>query len=176
MGEEMRGHILQLLAAGALALAASGCGSMFEGSGATEELTAGITETSSFGSAPEQVWLQKAKENFRSGNYGLAERYYRQAIEERHQNAEAWLGLAASYDRLKRFDLADRAYEQLVQIAGNTPTVLNNLAYHQMLKGDFASARQTLNAAAEKAPKNPYIRNNLDLLDRWEAQAGKKAG
>ncbi|NJM34566.1 MAG: tetratricopeptide repeat protein [Rhodomicrobium sp.] len=170
----MRGHILKLIAAGAIALSAAGCQATFEGE-AKEELTGDITDTSSFGSAPEQLWLQKAKTAYRNGNYGLAERYYRQAIEERHQNAEAWLGLAASYDRLKRFDLADRAYDQLVQVAGHTPTVLNNLAYHQMLKGEFGAARQTLRTAAEKAPDNPYIRNNMDLLDKWEAQAGKKA-
>ncbi len=170
----MRGHILKLVVVGAMALSAAGC--TFDGSDAKENFTASITDTSSFGSAPEQVWLQKAKTYYRNGDYGLAERYYRQAIEERHTNAEAWLGLAASYDRLKRFDLAARAYDQLIKLAGNTPTVLNNLAYHQMLKGDFASARQTLHAAAEKAPDNPYIRNNLELLDHWEAQAGKKAG
>jgi Flp pilus assembly protein TadD len=163
------------MAIGALALAAAGCQSTFDGTASDGDLNGGITDSSSFGSAPEQVWLQKAKKHYRNGNYGLAERYYRQAIEERHSNAEAWLGLAASYDRLKRFDLADRAYEQLVQITGHTPTVLNNLAYHQMLKGDFATARQTLEAAEEKSPGNPYVRNNLDLLERWEAQAGKKA-
>jgi Flp pilus assembly protein TadD len=83
--------------------------------------------------------------------------------------------LAASYDRLKRFDLASRAYDQLIQITGYTPTVLNNLAYHQMLKGDFASARRSLQAAAQREPNNPYIHNNMELLNRWEAQAGKRA-
>ncbi|WP_088346012.1 MULTISPECIES: tetratricopeptide repeat protein [Rhodomicrobium] len=167
----MRGHILRLLAVGALALAAAGCKTALDGA-PEEELTTEITDTSSFGSAPEAQWLEKAKTYYRNGNYGLAERYYRQAIEERHNNAEAWLGLAASYDRLKRFDHAERAYNQLIKLAGNTPTVLNNLAYHQMLKGDFAGARQTLQAAASQSPNNPYIRNNMDLLNRWESQAG----
>ena len=67
--------------------------------------------SATFGNGPEKVWLERAKDNFRRGEYGLAERYYRQAIEERHNNVEAWLGLAASYDRLKRFDEADRAYK-----------------------------------------------------------------
>jgi len=55
------------------------------------------------------VWLEKAKKNDADGNDGLAERFYGQAIEERHNNAEGWLGLATSYDQLKRFDLTDRA-------------------------------------------------------------------
>ncbi len=101
------------------------------------ELAGGITPSSSFGAAPESVWLEKAKKHYAHGDYGLAERFYRQAIEERHNNAEAWLGLAASYDRLKRFDLADRAYDALIKLVGYTPTVLNNLAYHQMLRGDL---------------------------------------
>jgi Flp pilus assembly protein TadD len=167
--------ITKFLAIGAIAVFATGCESALEGSDARQELTSGITDSSSFGSAPGEVWLAKAKTYYRNGNYGLAERYYRQSIEERHNNAEAWLGLAASYDRLKRFDHAERAYDQLIEIAGHTPTVLNNLAYHQMLKGDFTTARQTLHKAAEKSPDNPYIRNNMELLERWETQAGKRA-
>jgi Flp pilus assembly protein TadD len=126
-----------------------------------------------FGSGPEQVWVNKAKENFKRGEYGLAERYFRQAIEERHGNAEAWLGLAASYDHLKRFEEADRAYEVLTKMAGNTPTILNNLGFHYMLKGDFAKAERTLIAAQTEDPDNPFIRSNLALLADWKEAAGK---
>lgn len=45
--------------------------------------------------------------------------------------------LAASYDHLKRFDEADRAYKVMTGMVGHTPAVLNNLVYHYMLKGDF---------------------------------------
>ena len=171
----MRGQtIIKMLAIGLLAVAAAGCQATADGGDGSHDFASGITDSSSFGSAPEKVWLEKAKKYYRNGNYGLAERYYRHAIEERHSNAEAWLGLAASYDRLKRFDLAERAYDQLIEISGHTPTVLNNLAYHQMLKGDLKTARKTLEEAADKDPGNPYIRNNMDLLERWEEQAGKR--
>src|SRR5688572_25173502 len=136
-------RIVRLLAVVTLGLSASACMTLDGSDSAeatTEEVTGNITQTSSFGSAPEAIWLEKAKEYFRNGNYGLAERYYRRAIEERHQNAEAWLGLAASYDRLKRWDLAERSYERLMEITGPTPTVLNNYAYHKMLRGDFVGA------------------------------------
>jgi len=168
----MRGYTRKLLATGAIAVMAAGC--QTTDSATTEEIKGGITNTSSFGSAPEALWLHRAKKYYRNGNYGLAERYYRQAIEARHQNPEAWLGLAASYDRLKRFDLAERAYKQLIEITGPTPTVLNNFAYHKMLRGDFEGARSALVRAAENDPDNPYIRNNMDLLERWEAQAGQQ--
>ncbi|MGO8955536.1 MAG: tetratricopeptide repeat protein [Rhodomicrobium sp.] len=134
-----------------------------------------MSASSTFGSGPEQVWVEKAKDNFRHGEYGLAERYFRQAIEERRSNAEAWLGLAASYDHLKRFDEADRAYEVLKKMTGNTPALLNNLGYHYMLKGEFANAERALLTAQEKDPDNPLIRANLALLAEWKAAAGKRS-
>ena len=59
--------------------------------------------------------LSVAKKYFRQGSYGLAERHFRKAVELHPRDAEAWLGLAASYDRLRRFDLADRAYAQAIR-------------------------------------------------------------
>ena len=119
----------------------------------------------------EQVWLLKAKDNFRNGEYGLAERYYRRAVEDRYQNVEAWIGLAATYDHLKRFDEADRAYKIVTKLAGNTPSVLNNLGYHYMLKGDYAAAENTLRAAQEQDPGNPHIQSNLNLLAELRANS-----
>jgi Flp pilus assembly protein TadD len=154
-----------------LLLGTSGCRYLEPEDGAM--LNAGKDETpSTFGKAPESIWLQKAKDSFRSGDYGLAERYYRQAIEERHSNAEAWLGLAASYDRLKRFDLADRAYKTVGGMIGNTPTFLNNLGYHYMLKGDFKAAENAFLDAQKQDPSNPYIKRNLALLSEWREKAG----
>jgi tetratricopeptide (TPR) repeat protein len=109
--------------------------------------------------------LSIGKTNFRQGNYGLAERYFRRAVEAGPRDAEAWLGLAATYDRLKRFDLAERAYQQLMQLLGHTPEVLNNYGYSYMLRGEFARARQILAEAQAKDPGNPYIRNNIVLLE-----------
>jgi Flp pilus assembly protein TadD len=110
--------------------------------------------------------LAQGKKQYRAGNFGIAERYFRRAVESHPRDAEAWVGLAAAYDRLRRFDLADRAYDQVVAIIGPTPEVLNNRGYSYMLRGDYPRARSTLLAAAAKDPKNPYIKNNLDLLDK----------
>jgi tetratricopeptide (TPR) repeat protein len=103
--------------------------------------------------------------NFRQGNYGLAEHYFRRAVQTGPREAEAWLGLAASYDRLRRFDLADRSYRQLYGLVGRTPEILNNQGYSFMLRGDFAHARKTLAEAQAKDPANPYIANNIALLE-----------
>jgi tetratricopeptide (TPR) repeat protein len=106
------------------------------------------------------------KKQYRAANFGLAERYFRRAVEQHPNDAEAWLGLAASYDRLRRFDLADRAYKSATAIVGPTVEILNNRGFSYMLRGDYAHARETLLAAAAKDPKNPYVKNNLELLDK----------
>jgi Flp pilus assembly protein TadD len=108
--------------------------------------------------------LSLGKQHFRQENYGLAEHYFRRAAEAHPRDGEAWLGLAASYDRLRRFDLADRAYKQAIAIAGATPEVLNNQGYSYMLRGDYPRARTKLAEARALDPKSPYIQNNLNLL------------
>ncbi len=118
-----------------------------------------------FGSNPQDD-LALGKEEFRKNNFGLAEVHFRHAVELRPNDGEAWLGLAASYDRLKRFDLADRAYAQVLKIVGPIPEVLNNQGYSYILRGDYPKARSILLTARAKAPDNPYIANNLALLDQ----------
>jgi tetratricopeptide (TPR) repeat protein len=114
--------------------------------------------------------LSLGKRQYREGNYGLAEKHFRTVVE--HENvpserkAEAWIGLAASYDRLKRFDLADRAYKAAISIVGATPEILNNQGFSYMLRGDYARARARLGEALEKDPTNPYIQNNIELLEQ----------
>jgi Flp pilus assembly protein TadD len=117
--------------------------------------------------------LSMGKKYFRDGNYGLAERAFRRAAETGPRDAEAWLGLAASYDRLKRFDLADRAYAQVLRIAGPTASVLNNIGYSYMLRGDYRRARAKLAEAQAKEPENPFVQTNLQLLE--ESQRTRKA-
>jgi len=116
--------------------------------------------------------LNTGKKLYRAANYGLAERHFRRAVEARPKDAEAWVGLAASYDQLRRFELADRAYNQAIGILGKTPEVLNNQGYSYMLRGDYARARVTLLQAKAKAPDNPYVLNNLELLEK-SARKGK---
>ncbi len=115
------------------------------------------------GSAPNDD-LNLGKKQFREQNFGLAEKHFRRAVELHPTDGEAWVGLAASYDRLRRFDLADRAYGQAVKIVGPTAEVLNNHGYSYMLRGDYKRARAKLLQAQAAAPDNPYIKNNLELL------------
>ena len=77
------------------------------------------------------------------------------------ESAEAWIGLAASDDRLRRFDLADRAYGQAVGIVGPTVEILNNQGFSYMLRGDYKRAH----AALVAVQRNKFVQNNLRLLE-----------
>lgn len=110
--------------------------------------------------------LQQGKRYFRTNNFGLAEKSFRIAVQKHPRDAEAWVDLAAAYDRLHRFDLADRAYAQAIRLIGPTAAILNDQGFSYMLRGDYARAHQKLVQAQAKDPANPYVRANLELLER----------
>jgi Flp pilus assembly protein TadD len=128
-------------------------------------------EPSIFGSLPAEKPLELGKRYYSKGEFGLAEQAFRSAIEIDKKDPDAWLGLAASYDRLRRFDQARRAYDVLVKLVGNTPIVLNNLGYHYILEGDYVKARQALLEAQRLDPGNKFIRNNIDLIETGDHPA-----
>jgi Flp pilus assembly protein TadD len=132
---------------------------------------AGLAGTGLLGADPKDD-LSLGKQHFRQENFGLAEHYFRRAVESHPKDAEAWLGLAAAYDRLRRFELADRAYKQALDIAGASPELLNNIGYSYLLRGDYARARAKFNEARALDPKSPYILNNIKLLEE-SARKGK---
>lgn len=133
-------------------------------------LDTATTEPGLFGSNAGDD-LNEGKKYFRIGNYGMAERYFRRAVELHPRDAESWIGLAAAYDRLRRFDLADRAYNEATRLVGPTVEILNNQGYSYMLRGDLKRARATLMTAQRKDPANRFVQNNLQLL----AAAGSQA-
>jgi Flp pilus assembly protein TadD len=114
---------------------------------------------------PSDEPLRLALEHFNRGDFGIAERYFRDAVEKAPRDASAWIGLAASEDRLGRFDLADPAYAQAARLSGETTALLNNRGYSYMLRGYLYRARKDFLKAYEREPTNPIIANNLKLLD-----------
>lgn len=109
--------------------------------------------------------LNLAREYFARGDYGTAEQHFRLAVEKAPKDTAAWIGLAACYDRIARFDLADRAYRQAVALSGETVEILNNQGYSHMLRGNLRMARRKFNQALQRDPYNPTIINNLELLE-----------
>src|SRR6266404_4139222 len=72
---------------------------------------------------PSDEPVRMGLEQFNRGNYGLSQRYFKDAVEKAPKDVTAWIGLAASYDRLRRFDLADQAYSH----DPTNPVIVNNL-------------------------------------------------
>jgi Flp pilus assembly protein TadD len=114
---------------------------------------------------PSDEPVRMGLEQFNRGNFGLSQRYFKDAVEKAPKDVTAWVGLAASYDRLRRFDLADQAYAQAIRLGGETVQILNDLGYSYMLRGDLNRARKKFAKAYELDPTNPTIANNLQLLN-----------
>ncbi len=124
-------------------------------------------QTTSIGSKVKptvQSDLKMGKEQFYDANYGLAEKHFRKAVEMRADDAEAWMGLAASYDQLGRFDFADRAYDQLFKVAGRKPQIVSNYGYSYLLRGDKKKASKLFHEAAAALPNDPRITANQKLV------------
>jgi Flp pilus assembly protein TadD len=114
---------------------------------------------------PSDEPLRLGYEYFQRGNFGIAQQYFQDAVEKAPKDAAAWTALAATYDRLARFDMADRAYASAIRLVGETTDILNNQGYSYMLRGDLQRARTKLMQAQAREPDNPTIANNLLLLD-----------
>jgi Flp pilus assembly protein TadD len=114
---------------------------------------------------PSDEPLKLGLEYFKKGSYGIAQRYFRDAVEKAPNDAEAWVGLAACYDRLRRFDLADQAYAAAIKLTGETVQILNDRGYSYLLRGDLAKARVYFMKAYQLDPGNPTVINNLQLLN-----------
>jgi Flp pilus assembly protein TadD len=127
--------------------------------------TATVEEPADVKYYPSDEPLRLGLEHFERGHYGIAERYFRDAVEKAPKDVTAWVGLAACYDHIGRFELADRAYTAAINLAGETTEILNNLGYSYMLRGDMVMARKKLLKAYQREPNNPIILNNLKLLN-----------
>ena len=162
-------RIFQLLSAGLLTIALGGCETVSSPApvAAVDDAgtTATISEPGDVKYYPSDEPLRLGEEYFNRGIYGTAEKYFQSAVEKAPKDANAWIGLAASYDRLARFDLADRAYRQAIKLAGETTEILNNEGYSYMLRGKLAAARAKFMEAYRREPDNPTILNNIDLLN-----------
>jgi Flp pilus assembly protein TadD len=170
----MRGNVFRVFAVAALGLIwLSACQTTNDGQETTGSIASPTTgpgpgdtpaSTGLLGEEPKDD-LNLGKKYYRENSFGLAEQHFRRAVESGPKSIESWVGLAASYDKLRRFDLADRAYAQAIRLAGPTPEILNNQGYSYMLRGDYVRARAKFLKAYDLDPANPVIVNNLALLD-----------
>src|SRR6476620_6556745 len=143
-GQVHKGELLlKIFGFGALLLAVAGCNTTNEGAPvAVVPADVGPATTAELQDPDDVKYyrsdepLRMAIEHFNRGQYGIAERYFRDATEKAPKDPTAWIGLAAAYDRLARFDLADRAYVFAIRLVGETTEILNNQGYSYMLRCD----------------------------------------
>jgi Flp pilus assembly protein TadD len=114
---------------------------------------------------PARSDLEAGKLAYRTGDFAIAEAHFRRATNNDPFSAEAWLGLAAAYDQLGRFDMADRAYDQTRTLVGTAPQLMNNLGYSHMLRGNRDQALDYLARALSVMPNDPVVNANRAVLD-----------
>jgi Flp pilus assembly protein TadD len=170
-------RVVMLIVAGALVLALAGCESdsvllsVFKPAPAppppteTPPPTPTVEQPADVQYYPSDEPLRLGLEHFNRGHFGIAERYFRDAVEKAPKDVTAWVGLAATYDRIGRYELADRAYASAVKLSGETIELLNNQGYSYMLRGDYPAARKKFLKAYAREPNNPTVLNNLRLLN-----------
>lgn len=105
------------------------------------------------------------KSHFAAERWGAAVHAFQTATARDPHHVGAYNGLAAAYDRLGRFDLADRAYMEALTLAPDDPTTLNNMGWSRHLRGQPELARVYLRHAAELAPEENITLANLDAVE-----------
>ena len=123
-----------------------------------------VAELSNIGSYSAESALAEARGHFRNNDFGHSAALYKRVVELTPKNPEGYIGLGASYDRLRRFDLADRVYASLLALSGATAQYYNNLGYSNLLRGNLPAASKNFHQAQKLAPDSIVIRNNLQLL------------
>jgi Flp pilus assembly protein TadD len=144
------------------AVALSACSSAGLSSFGSNKLE--VAEVSDIGDYTYDRALLQAKLHFRNNDFGHSAAFYKRAAELMPANAEAYVGLGASYDRIGRFDLADRVYASLFKLGGGTTQYYNNVGYSYMLRGNFREAMASFKKAQALDPENMVVANNIQLL------------
>jgi Flp pilus assembly protein TadD len=134
--------------------------------GAKSLLLIGSLAAASCTTAPEQVQVRSiadpgskmrsgndaladAKGQLALGNTGLALEGFRRASREAPNNAEAFAGMAACYDMMGRFDLAQTNYEAALALQPRNATLLNAFAANLDRQGRPEGARKVREEVAE---------------------------
>jgi len=112
------------------------------------------------------------KAYFAQGQYGLALESFRAALRQSPDSARNLNGVAACYDRMLRFDLADGYYQQALALDPHSVQTLNNLGYSHYRRyeegygGEFlASAKDYLDRAKSLVQDNPVIADNIARVE-----------
>jgi len=166
-GKNSRPAALRLAAIAAIALPLAACSMAGLSTHGNNQLQ--VAELSNANAYTAQNALVAARGHFRNNDFGKSASLYKRLVDLEPQSAEGYIGLGASYDRLRRFDLSDRVYASLYAITGSTAQYHNNLGYSFLLRGKLADALRQFRKAQQLAPGNVVIANNIELVARASA-------
>lgn len=166
-GKNSRPAALRLAAIAAIALPLAACSMAGLSTHGNNRLQ--VAELSNANAYTAQNALVAARGHFRNSDFGKSASLYKRLVDLEPQSAEGYIGLSASYDRLRRFDLSDRVYASLYAITGSTAQYHNNLGYSFLLRGKLADALRQFRKAQQLAPGNVVIANNIELVARASA-------
>jgi len=165
----MRGRKVEFLGVGLFALMAvmslSGCSTTYFGGDSafgSNKLT--VADISNIGDYTPERALSEARAHFSNNDFGYSAALYKRVVELTPKDPEGYVGLAASYDRLNRFDLSDRVYASLYQLIGGTAQYYNNVGYSYMLRGNVTAALTNFRKAQRLDPNNIVVANNIQML------------
>jgi hypothetical protein len=106
--------------------------------------------------------LADAKGQLAIGNVGLALEGFRKAARDFPDNPEAYAGMAACYETMRRYDLAEMKYQEALALAPHSPVLLGRLAAALDAQGKSEAAAAVRGEIAQLASAS-------DALDRAEA-------
>ena len=157
----------------ALAMAAgvmlAGCSSIGSSTFGGNQLK--VAEIKNIGDYTADTALSEARAHFRNNDFGYSAALYKRVVELSPKDPQGYVGLGASYDRLRRFDLSDRVYASLYAVAGGTAQYYNNVGYSYMLRGNLGAALSNFRKAKALAPDSVVVANNIQILANVAAEA-----
>jgi tetratricopeptide (TPR) repeat protein len=109
-----------------------------------------------------------------TGQYGLAIDALSRVLHDDPNNPRTLTLLAEAYDRLHRYDLADRYHGEALRVDPNFVAALNNWGYSYLVRGDKARAVGLLERAAAVKKDHPVIASNLRLAAGDIADASQR--
>lgn len=117
---------------------------------------------------------ERGKINFAAKRFGLALKQFKKALIQAPKNVEFLNGLAATFDKLGRFDLSKRYYQMALTVDPNSPETLSNFGYSYYMQRKHDVAKVLLREASAKSNDKWTGHANLHLLNKTVETATHK--
>ena len=119
---------------------------------------------------------ERGKAHFRRGQMGLALSSFTAALTANGRSVALLNAIAATYDRLGRFDLSERYYGEALALAPDSAQTQNNLGFSLLLQGRREEAMQHLQIARQTGTEDDgLIAANIGIAERTTARPGPVA-